>query len=1158
MLKKILFALVLLFISITSGLLYSSGASALELNSDSEIYKKIIRQSIKACYREEPLSSKVFVEEWPNNEFYGLFGDALWVSMPTGYTLLEDNFVTCKGLIYGDKIGSGAKGEYAGILDLYGKDISDKTGLEKKKELAVGLGYEEAPEVPYNKNAPLYYALKYTYMSYHKTTTFVFLKDESTRGPYDAATYVTGTKVNEDGTVAGSLEIFASGNGATIEDAGIIFKENTDKTGGTLSIACTDFVKKWKEGLLNDILLGMATTATYTDFDCVDGDLPISYNQTIWNDGDIDNGANASGNSIIGFLNKHLPLDFSTHMSQCRGGNMCPVVYEETNVFTAAGTISNDPYYVDKPTNIALPGEYRKIGSWDDRAVKGMEYFTGGTNRIFTDAEIYILYAGYLTDYYKADFQCGADKAEYYAGREGYIRASNLLYDGEMRDECYVKAVENADKKVNGVSFYSFNGADRGGGMVFYGQKTFEELLDQVADLNVDPESIAEANIAATKTDDAQSEPDLCYGNSGSLGWIVCPVIIRLSDTLNTVYKDMVEPFLVIDADLLKENVSYGESATHRVWEVFRNISNIIFVILFMIVVFSQLTGVGIDNYGVKKILPKLIVAAILINLSYYICQIAVDVSNILGKGLNDVFTEIAKGIPSSFSGDFNSGNWFAGVLNGALAVLGIGTTVGLVATVMDGGISAIILPLLMGLITAFVAVIFFFILLGMRKAGVIIFVALSPLAFACYMLPNTKKLFDKWLKGFEGLLLVYPISGALIGGSVLVSRVLIQTDDFLVYLIGLLLLVVPFFFVPVLLKGSFAAMGNIGAKISGFGKLLGSRSGGRLNRLIRNSERFKNHQAEIARRNQERNANSTIRRLNSKMGRRGGRLNERDTRRLARSQESLDRLQREDKAARTILSEREFRDSTMPELEEAWNDAFDNGDSERLDALTNVLNTKYGSAGAKFIGDALAGKTIVDKNGQVNQNAVASLRMLQDNMNHNSSFATSMRSKASDAYGMISNAGMYHNSATGKNEYKNLSHFSANNNISTDLKDWSTQSASTLQRAVNSGALDDDMVEKLLTSTDPAIQSGIQSDTKKMDVLRMAKRQAEAKQAAESARQQESLRVQTDISKSLQNIDGTLNSRGGNSFTGANDEISIPHIDQNIGGPDGADDVPE
>jgi hypothetical protein len=282
------------------------------------------------------------------------------------------------------------------------------------------------------------------------------------------------------------------------------------------------------------------------------------------------------------------------------------------------------------------------------------------------------------------------------------------------------------------------------------------------------------------------------------------------------------------------------------VWGIFRNIANIMFVILFLIVIFSQLTGVGIDNYGIKKILPKLIVAAVLINLSYVICQLAVDISNIAGAGLNNLFTSQAASLSGSPQG-FTSGTLFKNILNVLMSVITGFTVGGIVLTIVGGGLNSLpglILPIVVGLLTACVSVIFFFALLGIRQAGVVILVVVSPVAIACYMLPNTKKIFDKWLKMFEGLLILYPICGLLVGGSTLASAVLISgSTDFFVYMVGLLLMVVPFFFIPTLLKGSFAAMGGIGAKIQGWGNKFGKSMTGRLDKGVRNTNAFKNSQ---------------------------------------------------------------------------------------------------------------------------------------------------------------------------------------------------------------------------------------------------------------------------------------------------------------------------
>ena len=131
------------------------------------------------------------------------------------------------------------------------------------------------------------------------------------------------------------------------------------------------------------------------------------------------------------------------------------------------------------------------------------------------------------------------------------------------------------------------------------------------------------------------------------------------------------------------------------------------------------------------------------------------------------------------------------------------------------GVLSALILPLLFGLITALISVVCFFGLLGLRQACVIALVAIAPLAFVCYMLPNTKRIFDKWLKLLEAMLLLYPICGLVIGGSALASRILIgNSTNFFVYLIGLVITVVPFFFIPMLLRNAFSALGNIGARV--------------------------------------------------------------------------------------------------------------------------------------------------------------------------------------------------------------------------------------------------------------------------------------------------------------------------------------------------------
>ena len=322
-----------------------------------------------------------------------------------------------------------------------------------------------------------------------------------------------------------------------------------------------------------------------------------------------------------------------------------------------------------------------------------------------------------------------------------------------------------------------------------------------------------------------------CFTAGGSLGWILCPILEFTTDTVDTLYNSVIEPYLVMNTTLFTDG---GKSnSTYKAWQTFQGIANTCFVILFIIVIFSQITGVGIDNYGIKKILPKLITAALLINLSYIICELAIDISNIVGSGIKNIFDGLITDVSLSKITVENGteASFGATAITGGVALLAV--IVGAVALYTNG--AAILIPLFIAAISVLVSIFFLFVLLSLRKAAVVILVVVSPLALGCYMLPNTKKIFDKWFKALQGMLLLYPIAGALVGGGNYVSKVLLSTGggttDFFFALSAMVIGIVPIFFIPGLLKSSFAAIGNIGTKLSG----LSNKYGGKLKNYTRN-----------------------------------------------------------------------------------------------------------------------------------------------------------------------------------------------------------------------------------------------------------------------------------------------------------------------------------
>ena len=212
------------------------------------------------------------------------------------------------------------------------------------------------------------------------------------------------------------------------------------------------------------------------------------------------------------------------------------------------------------------------------------------------------------------------------------------------------------------------------------------------------------------------------------VGWIVCPIIRASTGVVVTLYNFMQTNFLNIKSDQLFSNSEKGQKAFKH-WVTFRDIANIFFVIMIAIIIFSQVTGAGISNYGIKKMLPKIIIYAILVNISWYIVVIAIDISNIVGSTL---FKWLSDNGRWDFSSDAQTGQSpVEGILTGH-AKIGALIAAGVTAALVAGS------TILLFLVSAAFAVVMTVFILMVREAAVIILVVTSPLAFVAGLLPNT------------------------------------------------------------------------------------------------------------------------------------------------------------------------------------------------------------------------------------------------------------------------------------------------------------------------------------------------------------------------------------------------------------------------------------
>ena len=330
------------------------------------------------------------------------------------------------------------------------------------------------------------------------------------------------------------------------------------------------------------------------------------------------------------------------------------------------------------------------------------------------------------------------------------------------------------------------------------------------------------AKIETAAEEEEGGEPKNSCGIDGGLGWLICPVMTFVANINDAAY-GAISGFLDIKPAILGDNSN--TSGAKQCWDFFRNIANAIFAVIFLWIIFSQISNVGVSNYGIKKILPRLIIGALLVNLSYYLCQIFVDLSNILGHTLKDALEAGAGGIGT----ESEAAGWGSAI---AATIVGVGGVAAFAAL-------AIGIPTLAA---GFLAIMTVFIILVVRQAGIILLISMSPIAFAAWLLPNTEDLFKKWMKMFRGLLLVFPIISLLYGagklaGAVLASSATVDPNnpDETLHLVALAATTMPLIATPFVLQNSLSSLGSIGAKI---GKL-SSAANGNLKNAVMNKSRI-------------------------------------------------------------------------------------------------------------------------------------------------------------------------------------------------------------------------------------------------------------------------------------------------------------------------------
>ena len=304
------------------------------------------------------------------------------------------------------------------------------------------------------------------------------------------------------------------------------------------------------------------------------------------------------------------------------------------------------------------------------------------------------------------------------------------------------------------------------------------------------------------------------------IGWIICPLSNWLADGIDYMYSALQEFLKTKPLETTNQN-----SGIYLAWVIMRNISNVAFIVAFLVIIYSQLTSVGISNYGVKKMLPRLVIAAVLVNLSFTFCAILLDLSNIAGYAFQDAFMGIKNTI-STVGENTSTWTWSevisTALSNGALAV-GAGYAVSLALTTE-------ILPMLVPAATlAGLTLLFILLIMAARQALIIILIIVSPLAFVCYLLPGTEKWFKKWRDLFFTMLVFFPAFAVVFGGAQLAGILIIQnasgSNGAIMHVLGMLVQIIPLAITPLIMKFSGGVLGKFAGFVNDKNKGLYDRS---------------------------------------------------------------------------------------------------------------------------------------------------------------------------------------------------------------------------------------------------------------------------------------------------------------------------------------------
>ena len=215
------------------------------------------------------------------------------------------------------------------------------------------------------------------------------------------------------------------------------------------------------------------------------------------------------------------------------------------------------------------------------------------------------------------------------------------------------------------------------------------------------------------------------------LGWILWPIFSFIGK-----FSVWVTGFLV---EVAKYNDFISAAPVAAGWVIVRDLCNMFFILILLVIAFA--TILRQENYSAKKLLPKLLIMAVLINFSKTICGLIIDFSQVIMLTFVNGFA----GSAGNFIDLFGMRHYTSLDSADKAGIGAIDTTAGIIAALVFAIIALIVLIVLLAVLV-------------MRIIMLWIYIILSPIAFLASAFPAGQKYASQWWGEFSKNVVVGPV----------------------------------------------------------------------------------------------------------------------------------------------------------------------------------------------------------------------------------------------------------------------------------------------------------------------------------------------------------------------------------------------------------------